>query len=631
VDSAAWATCTTPWTTSAQSDGAHTAAVRATDAAGNTDASPATRSFTVSTAPAPDTTAPDTTIGSGPANPTTSTSASFAFTSSEAGSTFACKLDTGAYAACTSPKAYSPLSTGSHTFSVRATDAAGNTDASPATQTWTINATAPPPIDHQPVARYAYAPTAPTVGQAVSFDASSATCDDAPCSYAWADDGGDGPAGTQWPLGNGKTMTFTFQGAGVKNVRLVVTDADGDTNATMKAITVAASAPPADTTAPDTTIGSGPNAATNDNTPTFAFTATEAGSTFQCRVDSGSWASCTSPWTTAALGDGPHSVSVRASDAAGNTDASPATRSFTVDTQAPDTTISSAPPAVSPGSSATLSFSATESGATFECQLDGGAWAACTSPKTYPGLALGQHTAAVRATDAAGNVDSSAASASWTTVAVPGVPGTDGGSGSANEAPTVTLDAPATGATFTSTLNMAATATDDHGVSRVEFWFDGTRVAHDQTAPYAATFAAVKSTAYGVHTVSVRAFDAAGLARSAAVTVTRVRSAATWHHRAGAASSGRARAASTSDTRQNVLVSVSLWRITTAPADAAGTFVRGRGMPGRSATVSLTRCGDFSGAIAAVIQLSAGPDGALYAHRSAEGLCVLLVKPFGAG
>ena len=91
--------------------------------------------------PPADTTAPNTTIGSGPANPTTSTSASFAFTSNESGS-FECKLDAGAYASCSSPKAYSALSARSHTFSVRATDAAGNVDASAATQTWTISTAA---------------------------------------------------------------------------------------------------------------------------------------------------------------------------------------------------------------------------------------------------------------------------------------------------------------------------------------------------------------------------------------------------------------------------------------------------------------------------------------------------------
>jgi hypothetical protein len=87
--------------------------------------------------PAADTTPPATTITSAPAN-STSTSASVAFTASESGSTFQCKLDAGAYAACASPKAYSGLATGSHTVSVRATDAAGNTDATPATATWTI-------------------------------------------------------------------------------------------------------------------------------------------------------------------------------------------------------------------------------------------------------------------------------------------------------------------------------------------------------------------------------------------------------------------------------------------------------------------------------------------------------------
>ena len=284
--------------------------------------------------PPSDTTAPDTSITSAPADPSTSTSASFAFTATESGSTFACKLDAGAYAACTSPKAYSALSMASHTFSVRATDAAGNTDATPATKTWTVqSASTPPPSDHQPVAAYTDTPTAPTTGQAVSFDASSATCADAPCSYTWEDDGGDGPAGDQWPLGSGKTMSFTFQGAGVKNVRVNVTDVDGDTATTMKAINVAAAGstpPPADTTAPNTTITSGPTGTTTDNTPTFAFTASESGSTFQCRLDAGAWAACTSPWTTNALTDGMHGIAVRATDAAGNTDATPATQSFTV-------------------------------------------------------------------------------------------------------------------------------------------------------------------------------------------------------------------------------------------------------------------------------------------------------------
>ena len=73
-----------------------------------------------------------------PANPTTSRRATFQFVSSEEGSTFRCSLDGAAYAACSSPKVYTGLSYATHTFRVRATDAAGNVDATAATWTWRI-------------------------------------------------------------------------------------------------------------------------------------------------------------------------------------------------------------------------------------------------------------------------------------------------------------------------------------------------------------------------------------------------------------------------------------------------------------------------------------------------------------
>ena len=91
------------------------------------------------------------------------------------------------------------------------------------------------------------------------------------------------------------------------------------------------------------------------------------------------------------------------------TTSSTTTTSTTSSTLAPDTT-PPPPPSVAGSSTqnnrVTLTFSDSEAGVTFECQFDGGAWSACTSPFTYgPGNTYdGSHTYGVRAKDAAGNV-----------------------------------------------------------------------------------------------------------------------------------------------------------------------------------------------------------------------------------
>jgi hypothetical protein len=84
---------------------------------------------------------------------------------------------------------------------------------------------------------------------------------------------------------------------------------------------------------PTTTITSGPSAGTDDPTPSFTFSS-EPGSTFECKLDSGSYATCASPNTTSHLIDGSHTFYVRAKDAAGSVDPTPASRSFTVRTAA---------------------------------------------------------------------------------------------------------------------------------------------------------------------------------------------------------------------------------------------------------------------------------------------------------
>jgi sugar lactone lactonase YvrE len=83
---------------------------------------------------------PDTEILGGPSGELSSTTATFTFTATEAGSTFLCQLDGGGFAACTSPKSYPGLTPGLHTFRVKAQDQAGNEDPSPAERTFTVSA-----------------------------------------------------------------------------------------------------------------------------------------------------------------------------------------------------------------------------------------------------------------------------------------------------------------------------------------------------------------------------------------------------------------------------------------------------------------------------------------------------------
>lgn len=88
------------------------------------------------------------------------------------------------------------------------------------------------------------------------------------------------------------------------------------------------------------------------------------------------------------------------------------TPDIVIDWTAPSTSILSGPPESSISSSATISFSASEEGS-FECRLDGSPWTTCSSPVSYTDLDLGMHSFEVRATDRAGNRDSTPAVWRW--------------------------------------------------------------------------------------------------------------------------------------------------------------------------------------------------------------------------
>ena len=183
-----------------------------------------------------------------------------------------------------------------------------------------------------------------------------------------------------------------------------------------------------DITPPVTTIDSAPMGTTDLTDATIAFHATDAGTGsvpssgidhFQCMLDGGAWATCSSPQTYAGLSTGSHTFKVRAVDGNGNVDPTPATASWTfVDTTPPTTSIASPPADPSYLPNASIAFTGSDnSGADgidhFECQLDGGGFAPCASPATYSGLSVGAHSFEVYAVDRGGN-DSTTAQANWT-------------------------------------------------------------------------------------------------------------------------------------------------------------------------------------------------------------------------
>lgn len=122
LDDGEWEPCASPKTYAGVADGPRTFAVRGTDAAGNVSEVAVSEPFAI------DTVNPVTTITAGPTDGAAVEpgSVSFEFSADKDGSRFECKLDSGPFLPCSSPRVYEALASGSHTFAVRAIDALGN-------------------------------------------------------------------------------------------------------------------------------------------------------------------------------------------------------------------------------------------------------------------------------------------------------------------------------------------------------------------------------------------------------------------------------------------------------------------------------------------------------------------------
>ncbi|NOY71898.1 MAG: S8 family serine peptidase [Gammaproteobacteria bacterium] len=134
---------------------------------------------------------PDTKIESTPSLSTNSTSATFSFIATEESASFECSLDNDSFADCSSPMRYENLAEGSHSFSVKATDSAENTDPTAAVYSWNIDTTppdtnitnTPPPSTNSTSATFSFIATEPESTFECSLDNDSFVDCSSPISY----------------------------------------------------------------------------------------------------------------------------------------------------------------------------------------------------------------------------------------------------------------------------------------------------------------------------------------------------------------------------------------------------------------------------------------------------------------
>src|ERR671916_853542 len=417
--------CTSPMEYTGLAFEEHDFFVRAKDADGNVDPTPAEFSWEIA-----DITPPETTIDSGPKDPTSDTSATFEFSSDESDATFQCALDGGNFATCDSGRTYTGLTVGEHTLRVQAIDPTENVDPTPAEYTWTVeppntpagsnvaveieapNGTPATVLSGSVTSRgettmtgASKPPTMPNgylqvgarfydIDTTATFTGSTEVC----LGYDPATFDSDGPRLLHNENGEWKDVTTGSPSSGL-------------VCGTVQSLSPFAIAAPADTSAPETRITEQPAKTSNSAAATFRFDATDnktpaADLKFECRLDStepADFGSCTSPQGYSGLNEGSHTFDVRAVDQAGNA-GNAVGYTWTIDTTAPQTTLDSKPDALTSSTNARFEFSSA-AGATFECKLDGATFAACDSPEEYTALGSGEHTLSVRATDEAGNVE----------------------------------------------------------------------------------------------------------------------------------------------------------------------------------------------------------------------------------
>ena len=528
------------FTSSLLAEGAHALRVTVTDPAGNVSGSTTASIVVDTTAPAAVTLTASNNNGTTPvpiaSNGSTNDSTPALTGSAEAGSRITITDGTTVLGSTTAGSngqwsfVTPTLADGAHTLSVTATDAVGNT-SSPTTLTLTVDTTAPAAVTDLTVSD--------NVGAIQGILANGAVTDDnTPTLSGTAEAGaivvifdGTTALGSTTAGANGAwSFTTGALSNGVHPLSVTVRDALGNTSAASATVSVTV-----DTVAPaastlqvvnditGTVVANG--GSTNDNTPTLNGTA-EAGSRVSI-FDGGTLlgtatAGASGAWsfTTSALTQGTHPLSVTVTDLAGNVSGSTAA-TVIVDTTAPAAVTALAvsnnngsTPVTIPNGGVTndntpLLSGSGEVGARISVYEgttllgtatvgSNGQWSLIS-----PTLASGPHTLTVTATDAAGNVspsvnatltiDTTAPAASTLVIT--------------NDSVTPTVTVPSGGATRDTTPVLSGTA-EAGALVRI---YDGTALLGSVTASNGGAWSFTTPTlTQGAHALNVTVTDTAG-------------------------------------------------------------------------------------------------------------------------
>jgi hypothetical protein len=326
-----------------------------------------------------DTVVPVVTITSQPVSPTNKNTPTYGFGADKSGVSFSCAFTaaggTPAFNLCNSPATFGPVADGSYTFTVQGTDPAGNVGTASASL---VVDTVAPTVSASPAGGVF------TTAQSVVLTASE------PATVFYTTDGTT-PTATSTSGASPVTVNI----ASSTTLKYFAKDLAGNVGAVASQVYQIGAV----------TITQNPPTLSNNNTPTFAFTDTLAGATFQCSlvlqsaVDS--FSPCTSPKTYTAQPDGAYRFVVK------DQNGSSAQFLFTIDTTPPVVTLTQNPANPDASNSGTFAWTANEAVTGYQCsfglQTAPDAFAACTSPVTESNLADGAYVFKVDGTDLAGN------------------------------------------------------------------------------------------------------------------------------------------------------------------------------------------------------------------------------------